>query len=139
MSTPFFDDFFDDFFPYQRTAHRRPEDAPMKTDILETKDEYVIELEVPGFTKDELSVRLDNGSLVVSAAHPEKEESDVEEPETKYLHRERYLGRLGRRFQVGSYLTQNDIKARFENGILTLRFPKEAPKKVEESRYINIE
>lgn len=139
MTTPFFDDFFTDFFPYERSVQRRPEDAPMKADILETKDEYIIELEVPGYTKDELSVRLETGNLMVQAAHAGKEENDIEEPEVKYLHRERYMGRLGRHFQVGSYLTQNDIKARFENGILTLRFPKEAPKKVEESRFINIE
>ena len=129
-------DLFDEMFePFFQTADSRP--VMMKTDIKEKDGNYVMEIDLPGYKKDEIRAELKNCYLTVSAEkHAEENEKDKQ---GNYIRRERYSGRCQRSYYVGEELHQEDMKARFENGILTLVFPKEAPKKVEENKYISIE
>jgi HSP20 family molecular chaperone IbpA len=153
MPSIFTDNFFDDFmgFPFERTTTRKAQDAVMRTDIKETESGYQLEMELPGFNKEDLNAKLEDGYLTITATHSENhdfsdkedssESSDASEkaPKERYLRRERFYGTYARRFFIGKYVTQADMKARFENGILTLTFPKEDQKKVEEAKYISIE
>ena len=142
-----FDDFFDDvpFFDnraenqiekklYGRHAHN-----VMKTDIKETDDGYELIVDLPGFKKDEIKVSLEDGYLTIEAAKG-LDEDEQEKKSGKYIRKERYSGACSRSFYVGDAVTQDDVKAKFENGVLTLEVPKkeEAPK-VEEKKYISIE
>lgn len=144
MPTIFHDDFFDDLmsFPFEgaHTQSRKPQEAAMRADVKETETGYQLELELPGFTKDELSAKLEDGYLTVTASHEiNPDVTPKVAAKERYLRRERYLGSYARRFFVGKYLTQSDMKAKFENGLLILTFPKEDTKKVEEAKFISIE
>ena len=110
----------------------------MKTDIKEFDDKYEVEIDLPGFKKDEVQVELKDGYLVVSA---EKglDEDEKDKKSGKYLRRERYAGSCQRSFYVGEGVKQEDLKAAFNNGILTVAVPKEVQKPVEEKQYITIE
>lgn len=114
----------------------------MSTDIKETETGYEMEIDLPGFHKDEVSVELDEGYLTISAAKGlDKNEAESEEEEKKgnYIRRERYSGACQRSFYVGEGLTREDIKASFKHGILTLTIPKKEAKQVETKKYIEIE
>ena len=111
----------------------------MKTDIQEYDDGYQLEIDLPGFKKDEVHAELKDGYLVVSA---EKglDEDEQDKKTGKYLRRERYAGSCQRSFYVGKYITEEDIKAQFQHGMLTLFVPKkEAKPVVEEKKNITIE
>ena len=102
----------------------------MKTDIKEMKDGYELEIDLPGFKKDEVTAELKDGYLTVSAA--KGLDQDEQEKETgRYIRRERYAGNMSRSFYVGDEVTQADIKARYEDGILRLSVPKKEKKAVE--------
>ena len=107
----------------------------MRTDVKENKTGYEVDIDLPGFKKEDVQITLKDGYLTVSANRA----TEAEEGQ-KYLRRERYVGNVSRSFYVGEILTEEDIKARFENGVLTLIVPKkeEAPK-VEEAKHIAIE
>ena len=94
-------------------------------------------MQLPGYDKDDVEVSVDKGYLTVSASHNENKE---DKEDGKYIRKERYSGSCSRSFYVGDAVTQDDVKAKFENGVLTLEVPKkeEAPK-VEEKKYISIE
>ena len=111
----------------------------MKTDIKEKKDGYELEIDLPGFKKDEVTAELNDGYLTVSAA--KGLDQDEQEKETgKYIRRERYAGNMSRSFYVGKDITEKDIHGKYENGILMLDIPKKAPeKKVEEKKFVTIE
>lgn len=109
----------------------------MKTDVRETENSYELDIDLPGFKKDEISVQLDNGYLSISAA--KGLDKDEEKKDGQYIRRERYAGSMSRTFYVGNTLTQNDIHAKFEDGILKLSVPKQEPAKIEQSKYIAIE
>ena len=111
----------------------------MKTDIKELDNGYELEIDLPGFKKDEIKAELNNGYLTVSAAKGLDE--DKEDKKTgKYIRRERYAGACQRSYYVGEDITEEDIKASFEHGILTLFVPKkEAKPAVEEKKYISIQ
>ena len=114
----------------------------MSTDIKETETGYEMEIDLPGFRKDEVSVELNEGYLTISAAKGlDKNEAESEEEAKKgnYIRRERYSGACQRSFYVGEELTQEDIKASFSQGILTLTIPKKEAKQVEKKKYIEIE
>lgn len=114
----------------------------MSTDIKETETGYEMEIDLPGFRKDEVSVELNEGYLTISAAKGlDKNEAESEEEAKKgnYIRRERYSGACQRSFYVGEELTQEDIKASFKHGILTLTIPKKEAKQVETKKYIEIE
>jgi len=142
---------FDDFFGFPFYYDNREEDKAekklyghhaanlMKTDIKELDNGYELEIDLPGFTKDEIKAELNNGYLTVSAAKGLDE--DQEDKKTgKYIRRERYAGACQRSYYVGEDVTEEDIKASFEHGILTLFVPKkEAKPAEEEKKYISIQ
>ena len=111
----------------------------MKTDIRETDGSYEVEMDLPGFTKDEVKVSLENGYLTVQAAKG-LDEDEQEKKTGRYIRRERYAGACERSFYVGEDVTQEEIKGEFKHGILRLSIPKkEAKPAVPEKKYIVIE
>ncbi len=131
-----FDDLFD--FPFADFSYPvQNADAMMKTDIRETESSYILEVCLPGFKKEGINAELKNGYLTINAKTTQ-EESDKKE---KYIRRERYYGSCSRSFYVGKQVTQEEIGARFENGILYLTVPKKDPRKPEkeEKKYISID
>lgn len=131
-----FDDFMDDMFPAAGRKSYTTMPSIMRTDIKETEDQYVLSVELPGFNKEDVKLHLKDGYLNISASTQNENE---EKEEGKFLRRERYTGSMTRSFYVGEDLTEEDVKAKFGNGVLTLSLPKEAPKKIEEPKYISIE
>lgn len=127
--------FNDPFFerPFENTASQI-----MKTDIHENDANYLVEMELPGYKKEDIKADLKDGYLTITASKNEtKEEHDSK---GKCIRKERYTGSCNRSFYVGKELTQEDIKAAFSDGILRLNIPKEVPKAIEEQpRYIAIE
>ena len=128
-----FDDFFNDPFFSDSYQNRQ---SLIKTDIEDDGTNYIIDMELPGYKKDMVKAELKDGYLTVFAETSSENESDSEK---NYIRKERYHSSLKRSFYVGSRLKQEDIKASFDNGILKLYFPKEAPKGIEENQYITIE
>ena len=109
----------------------------MKTDIREHDEGYELDVDLPGFKKDEISVQLDNGYLTISAA--KGLDKDEQDKKGKYIRKERYAGTMQRSFYVGDAITQEDVKAKFEDGILKLSLPKKNAKAVEANNSIAIE
>ena len=108
----------------------------MKTDVKETDKGYEVAIDLPGFKKDEVTIQLKDGYLNISAAKGlDKDEKDKKD---KYIRKERYAGSMSRSFYVGD-ISENDIHAKYEDGILTLDIPKEDKKAVESKKYIAIE
>ena len=137
-----FDDFmnfpFDrDFFGGKNPLYGKNEKNLMKTDIRDTEQGYELDIDLPGFKKEEITARLENGYLTISAAKGlDKDEKDKK---GNYIRRERYTGSMTRSFYVGDDISQEDIKAKFEDGILKLSVPKKDKKEVEQKKYISIE
>ncbi len=150
MPSIFGEDLFDDFmrdFPFNDRDMKRMERKlyghhgknMMKTDIKEMDNGYELEMDLPGFTKDEVKASLENGYLTISAAKG-LDQDEKEKKTGKYIRRERYAGACERTFYVGEDVAQEDIKAEFKHGILKLFIPKkEAKPAVEEKKYISIE
>lgn len=142
-----FDEFMSDFPFFDDKAERRLERKLygrhgknlMKTDVKETEDGYQLEMDLPGFTKDEIQASVENGYLTITAS--KGLDQDEQEKETgRYIRRERYAGACQRSFYVGENITQEDVKGEFKHGILKLTIPKkEAAPAVEEKKYIAIE
>ena len=127
----FNDDWMDFSFPdVDKVLYGKHAKNVMKTDVKETDNSYEVDIDLPGFKKDEIEAKLENGYLTISAAKGlDKEEKD--EKDGKYIRKERYSGAMSRSFYVGDELKQEDIKAKYEDGILKLSVPKKEPKKVE--------
>ena len=141
-----FDDFFDvPFFDdkeqkkLERKLYGHRGKNLMKTDIKETDSGYELEMDLPGFAKNEVKVSLKDGTLTICAS--KGFDQDEQEKKTgRYIRRERYAGACERSFYVGENLTEADIKGEFKHGILKLFVPKkEAKPAVEEKKYITIE
>ena len=134
----FNDDWMDFGFPeVDKALYGKHASHEMKTDVKETDSGYEVDIDLPGFKKDEINVQLDNGYLSISAAQGlDKEEKNKE---GKYISKERYAGAMSRSFYVGDALTQEDIKAKYESGILRLSIPKKEAKQVEATKRIAIE
>lgn len=137
-----FDDFMEDFgfpaFPdVDRKLYGKNARNMMKTDVKETDAGYVVDIDLPGFRKEELSMHLENGYLTVNAAKGLNR--DEKNEEGKYVRRERYSGSMSRSFYVGENIREEDIHPKYENGILTFTLPKEVKKPVEEKKFIAIE
>ena len=110
----------------------------MKTDVRETDDSYDVDIDLPGFKKDEVNAQLHDGYITISAAKGlDKDEKDKKTG--KYIRRERYAGSMMRSFYVGDEIKQEDIHAKFENGILQLSIPKKEAKAIAQNNYIAIE
>ena len=108
----------------------------MKTDVRETEAGYEVDIDLPGFKKDEINVELNNGYLSISAAKGLDKE---EKKEGKYIRKERYAGSMSRSFYVGDAIKQEDVKAKYEDGILRLSVPKKVAEQIESSNRIAIE
>ena len=135
-----FDDFMDDFmFPtVYRTNEKKPEQPMfMRTDVKELENGYELSIDLPGYRKEDVKLSLKKGYLTVSAETTKN--NDEKDENGKYIRRERYTGSMQRSFYVGERISEEDIKAKFENGILMINVPKQEPKKVEEKKYITIE
>ena len=110
----------------------------MNTDITESRDGYQIEMDLPGFAKEDVSAALKDGYLTIAASHDDSREE--KDPEGRLIRRQRYQGTCQRSFYVGEQVTEEDIKANFKDGVLTLLVPKkEKQPEVEEKKYIAIE
>ena len=133
----FGEDLFDDWmmdFPIRGSRST----SLMKTDVKETDNSYELDMDMPGFDKGDIKAELKNGYLTISASsHKNNDEKDND---GRYIRRERYSGSCSRSFYVGGDVKQEDIKAKFENGILKVTVPKKEEKPaVEENKYISIE
>jgi len=108
----------------------------MKTDIKEKKDSYSIEIDLPGYEKEDIKVHLEDGYLNI---HAKTSSENEDEDEGKFVRKERYYGECSRSFYVGDDITENDISASFKNGTLKLEIPKKEEKKtLPEKKYIQI-
>ena len=132
-----FDDFDKEFNRMVRPLYGKHAQNMMKTDVRETDNSYELDIDLPGFKKDEIKVELDNGYLSISAA--KGLDKDEEKKDGKYIRRERYAGAMNRTFYVGDNLTQQDIQAKFEDGILKISVPKKDVQQIEQNKYIAIE
>lgn len=128
-----FDNMFDDpFFRRTRTANL------MKTDVKEIGDKYQLEMEVPGFAKEDISIELRDGYLNISAK--KSNNNDEKDNDGNIIRRERYSGSCSRSFYVGDNIKQEDIKASYNNGELIITLPKKAPKEIDtSSKHISID
>ena len=138
-----FDEMFDDAFELMPSFnHRNPLYGKhgknlMKTDVRETDDSYELDVDLPGFKKEEINAQVKDGYLIISASKGlDKDEKDKK---GRYIRRERYMGQCSRSFYVGEDVKEGDIKARFEDGILKITVPKKEVKKLPESHNIAIE
>ncbi len=140
-----FEDFFDEPFFRGKNLEKMEKElygkksSLMKTDVKENEKEYKLEMDLPGFQKEDIKVSLENGYLTISASHTSEQEEKDEES-GKYIRRERYSGACQRSFFVGDNITEEDIKGSFKHGTLKLTIPKmEVKPAVEEKKYISIE
>ena len=137
-----FDDWFDfpDFGDLDKTERRlygRHASRLMKTDVHEQEDHYEVDIDLPGFAKDEITIELNDGYLTISAAKGlDKDENDKK---GKLIRQERYAGAMQRSFYVGENVTEEEIKASFKHGVLSLNIPKKEAKAVPEKKTIMIE
>ena len=127
----FNDDWMNFGFPeVEKALYGKHASHEMKTDVRETDSGYEVDIDLPGFKKDEINIQLDNGYLSISAAKGlDKDEQD----------KEGYAGSMSRSFYVGNAITQDDIKAKYESGILRLSVPKKAAEEIEGAKRIAIE
>lgn len=127
-------DLFDDFF--DEPHMRKPMDKLMKTDIKEHDDKFVLDIDLPGYNKEDIKIDVTDGYLNVNAKMNNEEE---DKEKGKFVRRERFYGECSRSFYVGEDVKSDDIKASFKNGILSLEIPKvDEEKKTEEKKYIEI-
>ena len=109
----------------------------MKTDLKEHDEGYELKVDLPGFKKEQIELQLQNGYLTISAAKGLEEEG--KDKKGRLVHQERYTGSMTRSFYIGEIVRQEDVKAKFEDGVLTLDFPKEKPVALPERRTIQIQ
>ena len=138
----FVDNFFDDMFQFPfgfGSDFERSAKLPgMNVDVQEFDDKYQMDLELPGYNKEDIKADLKDGYLTISANHTD--ESGDKDSDGKYIRRERYYGQCERSFYVGEHIMQEDIHASFKNGVLQIEVPKkEAKTEVEQKKYIAIE
>ena len=141
-----FDGFMNDFafptFPaftdVDKTLYGKHAKNMMKTDVKENGSDYEVDIDLPGFKKDEITMELKDGYLTINAA--KGVDKDEKDKAGKYVRQERYAGSMSRSFYVGKQVTEKDIHPKYENGILSFCVPKEEKKTVEEkNHYISIE
>lgn len=137
FSNNLFDDFFEDFNRPARTYSYPQHTGIMKTDIRESENAYELDIELPGYRKEDVRAELDNGYLTISAAS--EKNNDQKDENGRYIRKERFYGSCKRSFYVGTEVKKEDISARFEDGILKLNVPKkQAVPEVPEDKFIQI-
>ena len=130
--------FEQDFWGKKNPLYGKHAKNMMKTDIREHDEGYEVDIDLPGFKKDEIQMELKDGVLTVSAA--KGLDKDEEDKKGNYIRKERYAGSMSRSFYVGKHVTVEDVHPKYENGILSFSVPKEEAKPVEEKKnYISIE
>ena len=131
-----FDNMFDDMFrnPFFESSNNT---RLMKTDIQEKDNNYILDMDLPGYDKSDIKAELKDGYLTITAQKNASNED--KDGKGNYIRRERYCGKCSRSFYIGDSLKEEDIKASFNNGILQLIFPKEVIRKDEQTKYITID
>lgn len=130
-------DLFDRMFLDDPFFSGERESKLMKTDIKEKKDKYIIEMDLPGYEKENISLEINDGYLMISAKTSQNKD---EKEEGKYVRKERFIGECSRSFYVGDNIKEEDIKASFKNGTLKIEVPKkEERKELPEKKQIPIE
>ena len=140
----FGENLFDDFYPFGLMNTSRTEEALygkhgrnlMKTDVREKENSYELDMDLPGFKKDEITVDLKNGYLTIGVS--KGLDKDQKDADGKYIRRERYAGACSRSFYVGTAVRPEDIGAKYEDGILKLSVPKMGKRELPESTSITI-
>ena len=123
--------------PVSRELYGKHARGLMKTDVRETDTAYELDVDLPGFKKDEIQVQLENGYLTISAS--KGLDKDQKDKEGRYIRRERYTGQSSRSFYVGDSVAREDVTAKFEDGILRLTVPKKVHREIPQTNYIAIE
>ena len=121
----------------ERKLYGRKASRMMKTDIREKDDSYEVAIDLPGFKKDQIDLQLQNGYLTITASKGLEEED--KDKKGKIVHQERYEGSMTRSFYIGENVKEDDVQAKFEDGVLTLDFPKEKPVALPERKTIQIQ
>lgn len=143
MPSIFGENLFDDLFDFARPSrevarYSAPANGIMRTDVKENDNGYELDIDLPGYKKENVTAELKDGYLMIRAEN--KSDKEEKNEDGKYIRRERYYGSCSRSFYVGDDVTQEDIKAKFEDGILKISVPKKEEKpQVEETKYIQIE
>mgnify|MGYP001857209976 CR=1 FL=1 len=139
MPSIFGENLLDDFFDFPFGSNYTATDSSlMKTDIKEMENGHEVTMNLPGVKKEDVKAELKDGYLTISASS--NSNKDEKDEEGRYIRRERYSGSCSRSFYVGDAVTEADIKAKFENGTLTMMIPKkEVQPAVENKKYIAIE
>ena len=141
----FGDNLFDDWFQFpdfrdldrtERKLYGRHADRLMKTDVRDHDDHFEVDVDLPGFSKEDIALELHEGYLTVKA---EKKLNKEEKKEGKLIRQERYMGSMQRSFYVGENLTEEDVKASFKDGVLQMQIPKKEARKLPEKKLITIE
>ena len=138
FGTSFMDDVFDDFFGAPMPHAHTTTNSSMKADITENDKSYLIEMDLPGYSKDDVQAELKDGYMTITAE--KNNQNEEKNTEGKVIRRERFQGVCRRSFYVGDAVTEKDIKAKFKDGVLMLEIPKmEKKPEVETKKYIAIE
>ena len=137
-----FDDFFSDPFEMMMPQSRNPLYGKhaknlMKTDVRETENSFEVDMDLPGFKKDEVNLELKNGYLTISA--DKALDKDEKDDKGRYIRQERWSGSCSRSFYVGDTVKPEDVHAKFENGILQIALPKQEQKQLPSTTAIAIE
>lgn len=131
------EDFFEgDFFGRRNLLYCKHARNLMKTDVREDEKGYELDVDLPGFKKDEISLEVKDGYLTISAQ--KGLDKDEEDKKGRVLRQERYTGVCSRSFYVGN-VKPEDVKAKYESGVLSIVLPKETPKKLPSSSTVTIE
>ena len=140
----FGENLFDDFFRFpdfsrdvEKKLYGKHAAQVMKTDVHEHDDHYEVDIDLPGFKKEEIDLELNNGYLIISAN--KGLDNDEKDKKGKLIRQERYSGSMQRSFYVGENITEEDIKASFKHGVLNLTLPKKDKEKLPEKKQILIE
>ena len=135
MPSIFSRDFMDDLFDMPQRTYTKSYSANglMKTDIKESEEGFTVEMDLPGFCREDISAELKDGYLTVTATAKKAEENTSDKKE-KYVQKERFHATCNRSFYVGDNMKQEDIKAKFENGVLTLQVPKKEESPEEQTK-----
>ncbi|MBQ6036542.1 MAG: Hsp20/alpha crystallin family protein [Lachnospiraceae bacterium] len=133
----FVEDFLDDFNRPMRNA-KAPVSGIMKTDVMENENGYEISIDLPGYKKEEVTAELKDGYMTISAES--KKESEEKDQNGRFIRRERFVGSCSRTFYVGDAVTEEDIKAKFEDGVLKVSVPKKVVQpEIPEKKVISID